>query len=307
LNLFRILIRGIKVFEGWVYMSSVETMKLWPVVVKDDESVPEVFRDVYATAVGKRESMPYAVFTPEFASDEGRIHCNPQMIVLVEDRIIIFESTGYTVQITSFSIDNIYYIEQGAILLNAWIAITGVVNSKESTYRINYNASGDRILDPIVQGIRLEMIKKSNSNTSQETPTSTLNKLNSRLNNYIVQNLLSNQKIIACVDQTEISVQSQSFFSRNALESHVIVLTDSEIIIIQENIFEKPIDNNYGGVQVYIPLSKITKMSADYDAAMNRIKFIIELSEDNKLELVCVQTHKDELEGIITYFVKNFR
>ncbi|PKM96142.1 MAG: hypothetical protein CVU84_00030 [Firmicutes bacterium HGW-Firmicutes-1] len=128
------------------------------------------------------------------------------------------------------------------------------------------------------------------------------NHLNYKFKNYAKQSKLGNNTILATVFQPPMANKFFILFNRIITTSHVHILTNTELVIIEEDNKKNNRKVNYGGIWTFIPLNKISKI------------MFHENSTDGKLILSVFQADKFHIDSIysIEYkenlmsFVKTF-
>ena len=242
-------------------MSSVQTMKEWPRLIRSEEEMPAVYQDVFP---GYSGSFPYTVFLPSRGAFWNR--ANPKLMCMFDDRIYVIEAQANRASSTCYPLEDIVYIECGRVLLKSWITINGVSSSAS----VVFNAVCDHLLEPFVRNVRmfkahLRLPEDGNEEHDREVrKCNCLRESNYKYMNYARQSILPGERIARIVCQPDICVRSLRVFGSSLLNvyltAHVSILTDRELITIREDkgvitsIGRTRGGIRHGGVFSYLPL-----------------------------------------------------
>jgi hypothetical protein len=133
--------------------------------------------------------------------------------------------------------------------------------------------------------------------------------LNFKFMNYARRSILPGEKVLQSILQPAIRVQIFKMlnlpFSRTITPAHITILTDKELITIQDEatkLWDKGVE--YGGIWKYIPLNRITSASLGqrednlfvlsiYLCAGDRIETLFAASNEHELRLLL-----EQIEGL---------
>jgi hypothetical protein len=243
-----------------------QTRASWAKSVTFYDQVPEAFKDFFKTLLGNTSTWPYTVLMPTYEGfmrrENGRLICN------LGDKIYVMERARNKTTCTCYPIEDISYVEEGVILLYAWVKISGIASDGvPSSSMLKFNAVTDYLLAPIIEKIRPATAGLEDADRNLELAKfDYLARLNFKFMSYGRHSILPGEKVIHTVLQSEIrekifTVLGRSVF-RTVSTAHISILTDRELILIRdEEQSQWSRDARYGGTRSYIPLNKITSVS----------------------------------------------
>jgi hypothetical protein len=242
------------------------TRASWAKAVLCFDMLPEAFKDVFKTLLGDTSRWPYTILLPTY---EGFMRREAvRLIFSLDDKIYIVERARNTITCTCYPIRDISYVEQGMILLHAWVKINGITaDGVASSATLKFNAVTDYMFTPIVEAIRPATGDRADTDHSLELAKfDHLVRLNFKFMNYGKHSVLPGEKVIHTILQPE--MRNEIFtalgrsFSRIISTAHISILTDRELILIRDEEQSKwSRDAHYGGSRSYIPLDKISCIS----------------------------------------------
>lgn len=235
------------------------TTASWARQVTSQEEIPQIFKEF----VPKMQPFPYVIYCP--ADTWGNRRTNGKLTCMYQDKVVVLEVRKNKVNEVCYWFKDIHYMEQGAMLLYSWIRFHGMIEDKLSTSIVEYNAVVGYLFDPIVKAARQVYLMPDVDGGCDLSKLEFLKMLNYKFFNYSSESILPGEKIIALVYQPDIYEKFLALFTRSITLAHVTILTDKEIIIIKEEELvkiKKENDCTNGGVWAYIPLHKISKITA---------------------------------------------
>ena len=243
-----------------------QTRASWAEQVTGFDQVPAAFKDSFKTLVGDSRTWPYTLLMPTYEGFMWRE--NPRLVCSLDDRIHVMESAMNKITCTSYPIQDICYVEQGAILLYAWVKISGLAGDGiPSSCTLKFNAVTDYLLAPIVERVRSATGGLADADRSvEQAKFDYLARSNFKFMSYARDSILPGEKVVQIVLQPEMrnkvfSVLGWSW-SRLISTAHLSILTDRELILIRDvEQSQLSRDVRYGGARGYVPLSKITSVS----------------------------------------------
>lgn len=259
------LIAGIK--ESLPVVTADEQTRLsWLKVVSSYAETPELYRSSFAALVGDSQ-FPYTVLTPSYAGFINREI--EKLVCYLDGKVYIWQEVTGVLSCTCYAVKDISHVEVGKALLQAWVKISGLAdNGRPSTTEFKFNTVTENLFAPIVNTIRLAPACAPEIDPDLErSKFNFLNRTNLKLMNYARRSLLRDEKVERIILQPEIRNEvlrlfGASFFRTGCL-AHLSILTDRELILIQDGTGKRwwGGDIRYGGVWHYIPLDKITAIS----------------------------------------------
>jgi len=250
-------------------------------------------------------AFPYAVLTPTFA---GFLRREPEKLVCsIEDRLYVVEKIKGELAVTCYAFADIHYLEVGAVLLQDWLQIRGrTIEGLSAVTRFKFNAVTERYFTPFIEKIRGAAGDAPVLDREAELKKfESADWLSFKFRNYARRSLLPGAKTKAVVSQPEIrktviKVLGHSF-QRTLAMSHLLILTDHELIIIHDDP-ESPKsadDTRYGGVWNYLPLNKIAGVD-QIDQGTGLLTLVVQLPHDDRVEVLFQPDRRAELERFVT-------
>jgi hypothetical protein len=298
----RRLVAGIK--ERLPLRAAEEQTRLsWLKVIKAYDEVPDVYRRSFEALVGDRQ-FPYTLLTPSYAGFIDRE--NEKLVCCLDDKIYVLEDVTGLLTCTGYAVKDVSYVEVGKALLQAWVKISGVADSgRPTTTEFKFNTVTEHLFAPIVKNIRLATGYSQGIEPSLEQARfDFLSRTNLKLMNYARRSLLPDEKVGQIILQPEIRDEvlrlfGTSFF-RTVCLAHLSILTDRELILIQEGTGKRwGGDIRYGGVWHYIPLDKITSVSLS-GPEDELLTMSVRLPAGDSIDSLFSVSNKQEVDGFLS-------
>ncbi|MCJ7536638.1 MAG: hypothetical protein MUO57_14015 [Anaerolineales bacterium] len=283
--------------------ASEQTKGSWAKEIETIHRVPEIYKEFYDEFLDKSSDFPYSVITPTF---NGFIHReNEKLICIQNNNIFILENVNNKLLRSCYAIGDINYVEFGTILLKAWIRITGLVDSGIlSSSTLRFNSVTEYMFYPFVNKIRSAANNPSRFGKNSElSKFDYLSEVNFKFMNYARNSVLPEENIIDHVFQPEIHSTLFTLFGKNFYRTisttHIGILTDKELIIIQDTGGGRMNNNKrFGGIKYYIPLKKLHSVSLtviDDDL----LELSMTMSADEHIETLYSVSKKPEVERLL--------
>jgi hypothetical protein len=297
-------VESLGMVEPPVTSAAEQTRLSWARSVRSAEELPAVYRP-FMDALPTDGVFPYTVITPTFAGFLRRE--TEKLVCSVGDHLYVAEKVKGELATTCFAFADIHFLEAGAVLLNDWLQIRGRASDGTSAViRFKFNAVTERLFTPFVEKIRgaanyppgidreAELKKLDNADL-----------LSYKFKNYTRRSILPGARINAVVSQPEIrktvvQVLGRAF-QRTIAMSHVLVVTDRELIIMHDDP-DSPKwrnDTRYGGVWDYIPLNKIAAVELT-EQATGLLALTIQLPQNDHVDVFFSPERRAELERFVT-------
>jgi hypothetical protein len=274
-----------------------QTRRSWAKLLKSYDEVPDVYQDFLKTLPGG--ALPYMVLTPSY---EGFIsRTSERLVCSFSNKVFIAEKQRDGVIPTCYSFEDINYIEVATILLKAWIKISGVAgNGVLTSSMLMFNSVTDYLFAPLLERIRPAVHDAGGADLSSERAKfEYLKNLNFKFMNYARRSILPGEKVLHTILQPAIRVQIFRLldmpFARTISPAHITILTDKELITIQNEAtkrWDKPVE--YGGIWKYIPLNRITAVSLA-QREDNLLVLSIHLCASDRLDVLFATSNEHEL------------
>ena len=239
-----------------------QTMSSWAKVIESPEAVPKVYRSSFNSVLGHEPTMPYTVFAPAIAGLRHRT--TEKLLCEAHDTIYVWERTGGRAALTAYPTETISDLEMGEILLFSWITIGGVTQAGEvSATTIEFNTATSRHFarfvslirpapDPLA-GLALDV---------EQAKFNYLTAENFKFGSFACSSLMEGEQVQQIVWQPKIrkplTRPGKFTFYQTLSLPHVAILTDKELIVIQDD--ERTRENRgvrYGGKWRYVALKHI--------------------------------------------------
>jgi hypothetical protein len=274
--------------EWFSYKTSVPpSMRMWARRLTSYEEVPSGFLDAFPESTDK---FPYTVLIPEEQLSPFHKKQNAMLLCLDHDKLVILESVRGKAVATSYPLHTTMYLEHGRVLLKSWLKIS---SSWHSTI-IRFNTVSEQVFGPIIEAIRpassyAEPEQLRLAKHQQElSRLGYLWKTDFKLFNLSKQSIKPGETILETVYQPEIHIPALTLFRKAVLSKyltkHLAILTDKELILVQESKRTKTLKELlYGGVFTYIPRSQIKSVSFERHTGKTDYAMNITLADNTRL------------------------
>ena len=255
----------VNIKEVLPFIKSDEQIRLsWLAKVKTFDDVPDVYRDTFEKVVVDGE-FPYTLLTPSYAG--FNIQGCEKLVFCMGGKVVELAEKAGQVRLVSYPIEDVLYVEIGRALLHSWVKIFRITDSGALiTAEYKFNTVSESLFTPIVSKIRLANgAPKRGLPEIEQSRLDFLYQENMKLMNYVRRSMLLDEKFVQIVLQPEIHKEIVRLFGKvysvTANLAHISVLTDQELILIEEGAGESGDEEiRYGGVYRYVPLNKITSL-----------------------------------------------
>ena len=225
------------------------------------------------------------------------------MVCDLNDAIHILERTGNKVVTKSYPYQAIRAVEVGNVLLNSWITISGVTSEGvASSSTIEFSAAtGERYFAVFLNKMRPIPQGADNAELNAEKDKfNYLSALNFKFMNYAQNSLVRGENVIQIILQPEIREIAGTLFGwtlyRTLSPTHLTILTDKELILIQDDERAKDVRGaRYGGIWHYLPLQSIISVSLT-EPANDLLTLVVNLTPDETRQQIFEVSNKPELE-----------
>jgi hypothetical protein len=198
-------------------------------------------------------------------------------------------------------------VESGSILLHAWIGIHGVASHGGLVMSIlKFNSVTDHLFAPFVdeiRGARGGLVGVDHEPEIRKLDR--LSQLSFKFRNYARRSLLPDEQVIDALWQPEIrhkllNLLGRSFY-RTMTTTHLLILTDRELIVLREDEGSPRWRDNsrYGGVWIYISLDKIASITLTQIDA-NLLALSIHLPKNDCIESLFVTAQQPAIDRFLS-------
>jgi hypothetical protein len=287
-----------------VLPAGVQTRLSWARKIDALTALPPIYQDFMTALLGDGHPFPYAVITPTFAGFMRRE--KEKLVFCLDDQLHIVERDGSRLVPLRYPLADLNCVEVGSILLKAWITVSGLTSEGALTSTtLRFNAVVDRLFAPF-----LERVRASGDPTAGVDRDAELRKfdylttMNYKFRNFAYRSVGPAQRVIDSLLQPEMRAPLFTFFgktlSRLVSTAHLWILTDTELITIRDD-EDSPIwqdGSRYGGVWLYLPLSKIATISVTNRAA-DVLAVQLKLPHGDRVESLFVADRRAEVEQFL--------
>jgi hypothetical protein len=277
----------------------------WPREIKSYEELPEAFRDIFDLYFLNPTPFPYTIF--ELPDRWGRRKANAKLIVACKDVIYIFEKNKKEVSGTHFCFKDIDYVENGTVLLHSWMTLNGVSDRGRSSLAVEYNTVVENMFKHIVEKFRIAANNLDQSELqkgllkNEHRKFDYLSTINFKYMNFSRRSIMPGEKVIQIVFQPDLRVKVYKFFQKMLLFTHILILTDHELIIVKDDeSLKRTHVVRYGGIWNYIPLSNITSLTLRDHETDPTTDLEITLAHGGKLNSTFSLELKSQVEQLIS-------
>jgi hypothetical protein len=254
-------------------MSSADS---WAKLISSRQEFPEEFAEVFASFLTGLSNFPYTVYAPPYKWGLSK-KTNAKLVSIFDNKIIFFEKIKNVIITKEYDFKNINYIERGQLLLYSWIKIVGAINGNIITAVIEFNLVVEHLFEHIIKTLRVSInniiyTKNDEISTAERQKFDYLAKINFKYMSYSIASILPGEKVYSIAYQPLVSKKYFNIFSKIKIFPHILILTETEFIIIQD---EKSQLSNYGGIRDYLPLRRIINLKSDLDVKTNYTNLII--------------------------------
>ena len=275
-----------------------QTMSSWAKVVESYEDIPKIFQPSFETALGTSSQFPYTVFAPSIAG-YGRM-TTEKLLCAANDSIYVWERYGNQVTMVEYPLTAISDLEVGEILLFSWMTISGMTKARMAcSTTIEFNTASYRHFARFVDQMRpVPVAISEHEHSIEQFKFDYLAAENFKFRNYARQSLVCGEQVVRSLWQPKIQKPILSFlgtrFCRTLSLAHLTILTDKELIVIQDD--ERTRENRgvrYGGKWRYIALRHINQVSLR-DRADDLTILSLTLSSEQQLEIIFAADQKQQ-------------
>jgi hypothetical protein len=280
------------------------TKSSWAQPIKSYADIPDVYKGFFDPLLADGREFPYVVLTPSY---ENFIHKTTEKLICDSGcEIVVLEKSGNTFETQHYPLEGIIYVEFRTVLLDASFKICGVTgHGVQTTSTLKFNSVTDYLFTPFLRQIRLAGVNPTQTVQRRELEKfDDLYQRSYKFMNYGKRGLLGGELVLHIYLQPEIREPILKFmgktFSKRISPTHMSILTDRELILIQEEETRSG-KERYGGIWSYIPLGKISSLTL-CEKTDHMLGLMIRLTEDISLELLYQDSAREELNHLMGCF-----
>lgn len=278
-----------------------QTMAAWSKVIETYDAIPDVYKSFFKTQLADNQKLPYIVLAPPLEKFLRRT--TEKLVCDLDDAIHILERTGNKIVTKSYPYKTVRAVEVGNVLLSSWITISGVTSEGVvSSSTIEFSAAtGERYFAVFLNKMRPAPQGADDTGLNAEKDKfNYLSALNFKFMNYGRNCLVRGENVSQIVLQPEIRKIALSWFGwmlyRTVSPAHLTILTDKELILIQDDEHMKDVRGaRYGGVWQYLPLHNIVSVSLT-EPLNDLFTLVVAITGDETRQQIFELPRKPELE-----------
>lgn len=268
------------------YSNFQKAKNAWPHEVKSFDQIPNSYKDIFPSYTG---SFPYTIVIP----DENYLFFRKKgfLITTIGDKLHILDKLGSVTGAVSFDKQTILYIVSGTALLYSWITIAG----ENKVYTFNFHSVMEYLFLPIIDQFRdieqsfIGEVENEKKYLLYESNDPQL-KANIKFRNLMRNHFIKGTKIKNIIfqpgylfDFKQFPILNLKLFKRY-ISNHLILLTDQEIIFIQESkIIQKKMRKSYDYNYTFINKKNIERCEIKYEQENTLRNLIITLKNGTRL------------------------
>ncbi len=249
----------------WLYYYEQQKITApYPEQIQSWQAIPPSYQNLFLPT----DALPYMLFIPGSRSIlRKRLE---KLIVLEQDGLVLYEDGSTTKQ--EFPFDDILSVEHEKMLSAFWCTLV----CRHKTTTIPYLSKDDTCFSAILKNLRVRSFHEAHSTSVSQDPSRSENIDDclykaDRFGRIAKADLLPGQQIInACfqpVHQAKTNRYGGLFRKTVTYASHLAVLTDSEMIIVQESEpIRTAIYNQYAVKELFIPCRSIRQVQMEEKA-----------------------------------------
>ena len=267
----------------------------WARKIGDLGSVPKIFRDFLpGESAG---AFPYTVYAPTDRWGFRKSH--PKLFFVLDDSITFLELGRAGVARRTFPFAGVTRVEMGRILLHAWIKVSGVSEGQNASVTVEFNSVVEDLFRPVAETIRAAAAGIPPAGEESLRPEweklDFLAKISIKFANFAKLGLIPGEEVLAAIFEPDIR-QKGLFGLRTVVPTHLVVLTDREMILISDD-RHRDLHQTFGGIWSCMPLGKIGRMHAAEDEAGNPT-LQAELVDGTRLDSRFSASNREELHRL---------
>jgi len=283
-----------------VWTGARQTMASWTRVLASYEEVPDIYKGFFENGM-----TPYTLLLPPIMKPHGRT--TEKLVYDSHGAIHILERSGDQVAAKSYPYPSVRMMESGCILLDSWLTIRGVTGTGEtSASTIDFNTASARHFATFMEKLRPASPGVDASQASAEKDKfNYLSSLHFKFMNYGRSSLVGGERVRQIIFQPEMRepvwAMLGDMFQKTVTPAHLTILTDRELILIQDvPSAKKTQKTNYGGIWQYIRLDSIG--SVTWTETDGRLTLSVAVSPEGKIEKIFAVSSQAEVERLCAGF-----
>ena len=276
-------------------------MSSWATRIASYAEIPDIYKSFFEPFSKSDKAFPYTVLTP---SQERFIHKQSEKLISTIGHVIyVLERSGSAFKTHCYPIDEISYVEFETALLASSFKICGMTSQGfHTSTTLIFNSITDYLFKPILKRARLITKESEGADQSSELEKfDRLIKVNYKFMSFAKRSLLGGEKVIQYILQPEIRESMLTFlrkpYYRTISPIHMCILTERELIVIQESAAQRK-EDRYGGIWNYIPVDQIKSLSVSKKTD-NLLVLTLQLPQNTFFEFLFQVSAKEEINRLL--------
>lgn len=267
-----------------------------PSVITKVGELPVPLQEPFAGLLKAGASFPDALYIP--SSNWGDEISPEKILADFEDHLFIIERDEEGIRQMIFAHKDINYIQNGRILLESWILVSGMVDGERKSHMILYNSVDEKKVLPIINAIRKRVNQMTDQEFNNREEFMDLYPDNLKFFNYSNRSVIKGEKVLFTLYQDSIKNRFYRVIDNRIAPSHILILSDKEIIIITETLSKHKEADSYSGVVTYISLHQVKDVLLP-ERAKNQFSLDIIMTGDDRITSVYTDDKEDELRQFV--------
>jgi hypothetical protein len=235
----------------------------WARQITKYPDLPEIYKPFFLEQkFGSLQAFPYTVVTPTFKGGHGWPE-NERLLWIRDHTVGVLELLDGRLRCTYYESARIVYLERGSILLHAWLTLVGQDGTDFHSTTIRFNSVTDHIMAPFLSCLRAAPLNEEYVDMDTERHRfDFLADSNFKFMSYGQGSLQTGARVFRILFQPRIRSEILKFagfsLTRRIQPAHLIILTDSELVIIRDDDSQPWSKKDpYGAIWSYIPREHI--------------------------------------------------
>jgi hypothetical protein len=275
----------------------------WSKEVLSQAEIPAAYLPFIESLSIPPGTFPPIVLTPTYAYRGFRRRVPEKLVTLVGGSVYIVENRASELAITAHLIEHVNCVESATMLLHSWLTIYSVAEGRPVTTKIEFNSVNMGLFQPLILAMRGHSPAAAEGANPERDKFNGLIREDFKFMNYARKSLLADEVVRTFIHQPEIAkplIQAGKLkLSRTVAPTHICILTDRELILIQEE--QKPwwhVGHPYGGIWQYVPLTRLSTMQIRPERD-NLMALSITLEGGQEIETLFAAAQRDKLQHLI--------
>jgi len=280
-----------------------QTRLSWAKKLTGYREVPEEFSAFFEPLEKNNQPFPFSVMTPSY---EGfLLRFQEKLVCIIDQSLFVLNKNKATQEPLCFDFQRIHSLKFKKVLLDSSFTIGGIDHSgNPSKVDLHFNTVTEGLFWEIMRRVRQSSF--SSTEPYEKPLFEELKEQSFKFASYSRNCLIPGEKVVQLIWQPELTANPLSikippvirdFFERIVFPSHVVLLTDQELVLISEDEQENRREK-YGAIWQFIPLRKISDITTSVQDN-DLLKLNIFLKDGSKIESMFLHSVNDVLEQLV--------